>query len=306
MIDLLPDLMLMTGLGAGCALLLLTANKQLPEDEESIVDAINQVLPQTQCAQCGYPGCLPYAQAIAKGEAINRCPPGGENTIVVLADLLGREVQGLDDNLSPVPDKAVVVIREEDCIGCTLCLPACPVDAIVGAPQQLHTVIESVCTGCELCIEPCPVDCIDFIPLERAPIETTPVDIGILDSPSENACINCSDCVTACPRQLQPQLLYWYRNDIERNRDLNLDQCIECRRCDRVCPSELPLTDVFRAAKQQSLLDDERRQAAQLAEQRFIARESRLNGEPETVVERPADDKKAALAALLGEEVNGP
>jgi electron transport complex protein RnfB len=131
---------------------------------DPVVDRINQLLPQTQCAQCGFPGCRPYAEAIASGDAdINQCPPGGEAGIAALADLLGREVIPLNPENGQEMPKAVAVIDESVCIGCTLCIQACPVDAIVGATRQMHTVIASECTGCDLCLPPCPVDCIEMV-----------------------------------------------------------------------------------------------------------------------------------------------
>ena len=128
-----------------------------------VVDQVNNLLPQTQCGQCGYPGCKPYAEAIAEGEEINRCPPGGEATVQALADLLDVEAKPLDAEERP---PAYAYIREDECIGCTKCIQACPMDAILGAAKQMHTVITSECTGCDLCVEPCPVDCIDMLPIE--------------------------------------------------------------------------------------------------------------------------------------------
>ncbi len=127
-----------------------------------VVDKIDALLPQTQCGQCSYAGCRPYAEAIANGEAdINQCPPGGETTIIALADLLDVEVKPLNAENGEAKTAATIVrIDEQVCIGCTLCIQACPVDAILGAAKQMHTVIESECTGCDLCIPPCPVDCI--------------------------------------------------------------------------------------------------------------------------------------------------
>ena len=124
-------------------------------------ERINDLLPQTQCTKCGFAGCRPYAEAIARGEApINRCPPGGAAGIAKLAGLLGREVLALDPECGAHGPLEVAVIDEPHCIGCTLCIQACPVDAIVGASRMMHTVLPDLCTGCELCIPPCPVDCI--------------------------------------------------------------------------------------------------------------------------------------------------
>lgn len=129
-----------------------------------IVEQINALLPQTQCGQCGYPGCKPYAEAIAGGDKINKCPPGGQTTVQALAQLLDVEAEPLDAEGGEKPVQ-VAVIREDECIGCTKCLQACPVDAIVGAAKQMHTVLRDECTGCDLCVEPCPVDCIDMVPV---------------------------------------------------------------------------------------------------------------------------------------------
>lgn len=134
-----------------------------------LVDKIDAILPQTQCGQCSFPGCKPYATAIAAGEAeINRCPPGGEEGIRKLAELLGRDfVPFGEDTAAPKP-KSVAFIDELTCIGCTLCIQACPVDAISGAAKQMHTIVAAECTGCELCIEPCPVDCITMLPIRES------------------------------------------------------------------------------------------------------------------------------------------
>ena len=129
------------------------------------IQAIDALLPQTQCGKCGHPGCKPYAEGIANGEAINKCPPGGEATIHALAQLL--DVPELPLELPAVPPQ-IALIREAECIGCTKCIQACPVDAIVGAAKLMHTVISAECTGCELCVAPCPVDCIDILPLADA------------------------------------------------------------------------------------------------------------------------------------------
>lgn len=134
---------------------------------DPLVERIDALLPQTQCGQCGHPGCRPYAQAIVGGEAINKCPPGGQATINALADLLDVEAPSLDSEHGEHSDvKKVAYIREDECIGCTKCIQACPMDAILGAAKQMHTVIADECTGCDLCVEPCPVDCIDMIPVQ--------------------------------------------------------------------------------------------------------------------------------------------
>jgi electron transport complex protein RnfB len=126
---------------------------------------IDALLPQTQCTRCGYAGCLPYATAIANGEAgINQCPPGGSATIRALADLLGVAAEPLDPAHGVEGPAQVAVIDESRCIGCARCLAPCPVDAIIGAPKHLHTVLRERCTGCELCLPPCPVDCIQMQP----------------------------------------------------------------------------------------------------------------------------------------------
>lgn len=139
-------------------------NPRFEAAEESVVERINALLPQTQCGQCNYAGCRPYAEAIAAGDApINQCPPGGESTIGELAALLGQDTLPLNPEHGTEEPPRVAYIHEALCIGCKKCILACPVDAIVGAPKLMHTVIASECTGCDLCVEPCPVDCIDMI-----------------------------------------------------------------------------------------------------------------------------------------------
>ncbi len=134
---------------------------------QSLVDQIDALLPQTQCTQCGFSGCLPYAQAINDNQAdINQCPPGGRTGIKKLASLLGRQEKPLNETFGIEKPREIAFIIEQDCIGCTKCIPPCPVDAILGANKQMHTVIANECTGCELCIAPCPVDCIVMKPLD--------------------------------------------------------------------------------------------------------------------------------------------
>jgi electron transport complex protein RnfB len=135
----------------------------------SLIQRIDALLPQTQCGKCGHPGCKPYAEGIAGGESINKCPPGGDETIAALARLLDVPVLQLDTERGSAPPQ-VAFIREAECIGCTKCIQACPVDAIVGAAKLMHTVIVDECTGCDLCVAPCPVDCIDMLPLPSASV----------------------------------------------------------------------------------------------------------------------------------------
>ena len=137
----------------------------------SLADRIDALLPQTQCGKCRHPGCRPYAEAIAAGEAINHCVPGGQATIDKLAALLRIPTLTLDPDYGTEQiERRVAIIREDACIGCTKCIQACPVDAIVGAAQRMHTVIADECTGCELCIPPCPVDCIDMVAAVANPL----------------------------------------------------------------------------------------------------------------------------------------
>jgi electron transport complex protein RnfB len=137
------------------------ASRSLTSDSNKLVEQVNELLPQSQCAQCGYPGCRPYAAAIVESDiAINLCPPGGDDTVQRLASLLGKDALPLV--VQPRPGRTVAVVDEDHCIGCTHCRSACPVDAIIGAQQLMHTIIEAECTGCELCVAPCPVDCISM------------------------------------------------------------------------------------------------------------------------------------------------
>jgi len=133
-----------------------------------LADRIDDALPQTQCARCGYAGCRPYAEAVAANTAdINRCPPGGEATLAALARLTAREAKPLDPTRGTPGPLRVAHIDESACIGCTLCIQACPVDAIIGAPKRMHGVLALLCSGCDLCVAPCPVDCIEMLPAGR-------------------------------------------------------------------------------------------------------------------------------------------
>jgi electron transport complex protein RnfB len=135
----------------------------MSDSSKTLADRIEDLLPQTQCTKCGYPACRPYAEAIADGSAdYNQCPPGGAEGVARIAALIGKPVIPINPVHGIERERPVAVIDESACIGCTLCIQACPVDAIVGAAKQMHTVIASLCTGCDLCVPPCPVDCIDM------------------------------------------------------------------------------------------------------------------------------------------------
>lgn len=137
--------------------------------------AIDALLPQTQCGECGYPGCMPYAQALAAGLApIDRCPPGGVDTVTALGKLLNRDAAPyIDAALANTRAPALAIIREAECIGCTKCIQACPVDAIIGSGKLMHSVLEHECTGCGLCVEPCPVDCIELVTIPTPEYDKT-------------------------------------------------------------------------------------------------------------------------------------
>ncbi len=158
--------LLITAAFAACLGAILLWLRSPPTSEAALVERINDLLPQTQCRRCTFDGCRPYAAAIARGEAdTNQCPPGGAATAIALAHLLRRESRAVDPQFGVMPAlPAVAVIDEATCIGCTKCIQACPVDAIVGGSKFMHTVIAADCTGCELCIPPCPVDCIEMRP----------------------------------------------------------------------------------------------------------------------------------------------
>ncbi len=159
--SILSLLALLLGLGLGYAAI------RYRVEGNPLVDQIDAILPQTQCGQCDFPGCRPYAEAIAKGEAeINQCPPGGQEGVDALAELLNVETMPLNEEHGEPEPKRVAVVDEVVCIGCTLCIQACPVDAFVGSTKVMTTVIAQECTGCDLCIPVCPVDCIEMVEIK--------------------------------------------------------------------------------------------------------------------------------------------
>lgn len=251
---------------------LLTAREQ--ENAGAVVDAIDALLPQSQCAQCGYPGCKPYAQAVADGERLDLCTPGGPATVARLQALLAREAPAAE---LPEPKEQTARIVAADCVGCALCIDACPVDAIAGAPKYLHAVIDEHCTGCELCVPACPVDCIEMV---GAPARLQVPRAGRASAGAgqdAEACIRCGWCEPACPVGLSPAGLH---DAFERDlADETALRCIECGLCTAACPSRIDLVGEFRAMKTRLRSERAQRQNAEMARQRFEARTIRLERE---------------------------
>jgi electron transport complex protein RnfB len=309
--------MLLAGVGGG---ILAYRAARRRTTGEPLVARIDGVLPQTQCGRCGFPGCRPYAEAIARGDAdIDRCPPGGDEGIRSLAALLGVPVKPLNPAHGEVQTKRVAVILEDQCIGCSLCLKACPVDAIVGAPQWMHTVISSECTGCELCVSPCPVDCIEMRPAvsegtsaghsvsahsgsaaressqSSCQVASVMIEHPRTDSAEVGPCIRCGFCSDVCPSRLAPQQLVWLagQGKLERAESLRLLDCSECGLCDDVCPSYIPLARQLRDAKQAVLAQRTARAAADHARRRYESRGLRLDRERQLKDDRALRQKEA-------------
>ena len=291
-LETISTVIVLSGVTLALGWLLLSAHARFRDDDEELIDAIDALLPQTQCAQCGYPGCRPYAQAVAAGAALDLCPPGGNATFEGLKALLGRS----EGASPPAPEPVLARIREKECIGCFLCIPACPVDAIIGAPGYMHTVIEDECTGCELCLPACPVDCIDLIPAVRQagahPAQSVlPLPESTHATYGSQPCIGCNRCEPACPADLAPRELLWLCNagKWDAAARLGLDRCIECRLCDRVCPSAIPLAATFADGKRTLAEAAARNAQAAHAKARFEARAARLTAEQDAARARRAE-----------------
>ena len=280
---------------------------------EALAQRIERFLPQTQCAACGYPGCQPFAAALAAGEATpEACVPGGLPLARRLQKLLGKAPDapsnGLTQAVIPAPLRAR--IREQDCIGCTKCIEPCPVDAVLGAPKQLHSILTDHCTGCGLCLPPCPVDCIE---LEPAPLEfdwpaaSNLTAVAIREGVDIAACSACGECASACPSALAPAALAnaLAAVDLEAAETLGLERCTHCGRCSEVCGEQIPLADYFLHGK--AIARAVAWQSAQAAGALQQQRKRQARQQPAThpaapdYVARPAgtQDAQAEIAAAL-------
>lgn len=262
---LLAAIAAMAALGAACGGLLGLASSRVRAEGHRIAERIDALLPQTQCGQCGYPGCRPYAEAIAAGDAIDKCPPGGAAGIAALADLLGVEPLPLNAEHGEESAPCVAFILEDECIGCAKCIQACPVDAIVGAAKQMHTVIAAQCTGCDLCVAPCPVDCIEMRPVEspaERPVESlaqrrrerpaTPADARLIASDRRAD----PGAGRGAVKTVNPSPLA----DSPFAEPAAASACIRCGFCAEVCPAELLPQQLYRFARAQDYprLDEHR------------------------------------------------
>jgi electron transport complex protein RnfB len=239
------------------------------------------LLPGTQCVQCGHAGCAPYAAALTTRTAEpDACPPGGAATRAALSAALGLDfTPSLEDALAPFPPALVAVVHEETCIGCAKCLPACPVDALIGAPRFLHQVLTEACTGCGLCLPPCPVDCIELVPTPPNPFAAASAEaVARIKAAPGTPCTRCGACEPQCPEGLDPRALH------ERLRDLSslaalgpvLERCTLCGACDTVCPSAIPLSSWFQHGRLVALEAARRELAAERATSSSDRRKARL------------------------------
>ncbi|MSQ67376.1 MAG: RnfABCDGE type electron transport complex subunit B [Gammaproteobacteria bacterium] len=271
----------------------------------ALAHAIERVLPQTQCAACGFAGCAPFADALARGTtALTGCVPGGALLVAKLSRLLER-VGGPRVNLcaeTALPAPLRVQIRAEACIGCTKCIAVCPVDAIIGAPRQLHDILTEHCTGCGLCIPPCPTNCIDWVSVAPGfawPLAAAPAALAIQTQTDITHCTGCGDCGPVCPSQLAPAPLASAvaQGDLDRAVTLGLERCAACGQCGAACPVGIPLPAYF--VQGRSVLAAARWQteqaagAGQRATQRRqrLARSATQNREPYVLA--PSDPAQA-------------
>ena len=276
------------------------------------LESILGLLPQTQCGACQYPGCRPFAEALDRGAApVDACTPGGALLARRLSVLLDRSPPALANAVTgtalPVP--LLAVIREAECIGCTKCIAPCPVDAIVGAAKQLHTVITEACTGCGLCLPPCPVDCIELSParLESAwPLAETPAAIAAREGADIAACTACGDCTSVCPSALAPASLARALSmaDVQQAAALGLDRCTECGDCARICGEAIPLTAYFTQGKTMLAAGRWQETLAIQSQARTARRHARLAAGPrieQDYVAPPVDTSAARdeLAAVM-------
>lgn len=273
------------GIGLAVAVLLSAARRALASKQDANADAvivaIDALLPQSQCAQCGYPGCRPYAEAVAAGERLDLCPPGGPRVVAALEALLRRDA----GNELAEPVNQIARIVEKDCVGCALCIDACPVDAIAGASKYLHAVIPERCTGCELCIPACPVDCIELLPRSNDVANPAPADAEYAPLP----CIACGWCESACPVDLNPQALHVAFETGAT--DSTAFECIECTACTRACPSGIDLVGEFRDLKGRQHRERDSGRRAQAARRHSDAHAERVS--------RQARDSQARRAERL-------
>ena len=268
------------------------------------------VLPGTQCKQCGYVGCRPFAEALRARESTpDACTPGGafvRHRLEVLLNLQ-RELT-LPDLLDPVPPPTTARIDEDTCIGCAKCLDACPVDAIIGAAHQLHAVLEVACTGCGLCLPPCPVDCITLVPgvvpASGWPCATSPAANRIRDTAAA-PCIACGECVPVCPESLHPQTLLAVIGDLAFADAAagGLARCTECRACDLACPSHIPLAAYFAHAKQATSALVQAARAAEGAALRHAGHVRRVAGRSAVVAGDPLLELNVIAGISALEEV---
>ena len=260
----------------------------------NLIQRIDALLPQTQCGKCGHPGCKPYAEGIAQGEAINKCPPGGQETIAGLANLLSVPVLELDVTRGEAPAQ-IAYIREAECIGCTKCIQACPVDAIVGAAKLMHTVIIDECTGCDLCVAPCPVDCIEMRPLAAV----LPIVGGLASTDRERR-------ERGLKRDRARRRFEQRNTRLQREEELKLAERLA--RAKRVAPVDAPHEDTHQAANDAAIKKAKISVAMSRAQ---LHKSLKAFGHPPTfeqqsqlvVLQKQFEASEQALAAL---EASGP